>query len=1297
MQSKFIRYTAGFSAAILAVTQLAAAFPAAAAQTVTSKEYVYEDYSVNYEITNSWDNTEIVTATLTNTGSEVLENWMLYFTPNGLIHDLVGIEEAATAAGTTYFRNKGYNAKIEPSQSTTFSYAVDDCTAAPDQFTLCTTRKSKANGIEVTLGSYSSWGSSFNGVITVTNQSDRAVHGWELDFNTNCTITDITNSWAASVTTLGTGHYLLKGNYNSMIEPHSSIQIGFIGEMNGDPVITDYSLTEIEADEPYINRQNHSLEYTISDLEELNEDSPYELEVEQKTDGTLHSIDGKFSTISVLDTASALDSLYGIRTLLGMNDPASELELDYIYDSETADYKSYFFNQVYEGIPVYGRTVTIVAKDAGETLSMESDYHSVAGANTTPGVSAESVKSQYQFDNAELVIYSYDEFENAPALMYMMKHDDVIYLVSAEDGTLYTSWNDSLDGQPQPEAVPLDTLYRDDTNSVLVHLDRSSVIVTNETDAENAVLNLPTGLDLSNGRDEIVYVDKYVTQFQTSYFFEQKYNGLRVYGRQLTLVAKDDQLKSVDSNFVQIPASFTFDKDNPGITKPNDQAELVIYTWDEDEKEAAPQLAYIFDDLSNQRTVIQFADSEPLYKPLGKGVCETRFDRDENGVPQLVPPQLYYFPVTVENNKYYLSTRKASDTYGETEELPGKTEVRLMYTSMSDTALSADKPYFYNPEAVGVYRTILRVRRFFSKTSGLNNYRFVLNESSYLNIGLYDMIVGVNNYSNTDNAYSANSYIYVTERTSSNPTYGNGIDVLGHEYGHGLFRQFAVAGQSYPYYTMVGGINEGYADVFGALCDGDWAMFDHNRGSSALNGDRDATHKIRESLTIDFETTENPSQWGHGYIPFVLRSAYLISQNADLSRAELAQLFYDSLSQGRYGRTSTMNSVRTNLLKAAKARNYTPEKRDAIIAAIIAASNEVRENDIRLNSYQLKVNVKDYELGSSAIDKNVTTITLKDSFSDRTYNLKSNEASYVKPGYYTMVIKNPDYLTYRDDIYMSYGNKNLSVDLVKESNIKGTVNVVLKDYVSQLPADGQVVLKQIHELPQDDVIIGTFETGAAVGQSIGQTGPISVVPGYYTISVVGAGNAFVKDVNVTPGKSTTLTFNYHDTNIDKNNKTDLIQFDVEQHTEDTYANGLNFDAPSLDHSRDADNNAIARTIQRANHFGFQNFYYLYERENEVFDLTYSISAAQYQQLLDVAEAERNVDPNHQDHGKYLTVTAEIINHANGYRSTLVLVASDLISRASVSEGRYNVKLAEIQYSSADHCYVVVTDPAQFAH
>ena len=60
------------------------------------RTYTYDDYEVTYDVTNSWGNTELVAVTLSNTSDTTIENWMLYFEPNGQVHNVVNASDNNT-------------------------------------------------------------------------------------------------------------------------------------------------------------------------------------------------------------------------------------------------------------------------------------------------------------------------------------------------------------------------------------------------------------------------------------------------------------------------------------------------------------------------------------------------------------------------------------------------------------------------------------------------------------------------------------------------------------------------------------------------------------------------------------------------------------------------------------------------------------------------------------------------------------------------------------------------------------------------------------------------------------------------------------------------------------------------------------------------------------------------------------------------------------------------------------------------------------------------------------------------
>lgn len=240
-----------FSAFVGATTAINALmtipFSAFADEETTSRTYIYDDYEITYDITNSWGNTEKISVTISNTGDSTIENWMLSYDDfNGDITGIWDANLAKTDSGYEYVRNAGYNANIQPDQSVSFGYTLNDFTGFPDTIIMSQDRLEKpSSGFSAELNVVNDWGDTFNGEILLTNETDKPMEWWELTFDSNFTITEIKTSWAASVINNGNCNYTFKGTYTGIIGPNSSVALGFQAIKNGDPMIDNVSLTEM--------------------------------------------------------------------------------------------------------------------------------------------------------------------------------------------------------------------------------------------------------------------------------------------------------------------------------------------------------------------------------------------------------------------------------------------------------------------------------------------------------------------------------------------------------------------------------------------------------------------------------------------------------------------------------------------------------------------------------------------------------------------------------------------------------------------------------------------------------------------------------------------------------------------------------------------------------------------------------------------------------------------------------------------------------------------------------------------
>ena len=345
------------------LTNIISVMPTVYASEVEPILYEYDDYTIGYSILDSWEDTQKVSVSIKNTGEQKIENWMIYFEPNGEITDIWDAEKAITNQPIAYIRNSRYNSDINAGESMNFTYLIKNNHAVPDFFILCQSRKEKEDGYSVSLNETYSWEEvNFKGEITIINDTDKPIESWELKVDTNFTINKITNSWAAEVTDLENGQYLLKCTYNYVIQPYSSVVLGFVGEKNGIPEIYNYSLTEITVDENILS----------SVIENKTEDEP-----EQLTELSLYAICTVMENelnISWITDKEVSDVEYRIAEINAGEVPsyiASTNELSYAYTLENNfDTKRIYIEAYYKDLLV-GKSNDFIVKNSGGVFSSE--------------------------------------------------------------------------------------------------------------------------------------------------------------------------------------------------------------------------------------------------------------------------------------------------------------------------------------------------------------------------------------------------------------------------------------------------------------------------------------------------------------------------------------------------------------------------------------------------------------------------------------------------------------------------------------------------------------------------------------------------------------------------------------------------------------------------------------------------------------------------------------------------------------------------------------------------------------
>lgn len=153
-------------------------------------------------------------------------------------------------------------------------------------------------------------------------------------------------------------------------------------------------------------------------------------------------LDGDFTSKKIEDQQSALTAVEDVADEIGIKNVDQELA-DCV-ESNILGNTYYRFQQEYEGIPVYGRSVTVSADDKGSGLMLTGNYLDVNEVDTEPVISDEEAleyaRVQYSentaLENAGLAVYSLSNV--SPELVWKIyaQNDDTIEycFISARSG-----------------------------------------------------------------------------------------------------------------------------------------------------------------------------------------------------------------------------------------------------------------------------------------------------------------------------------------------------------------------------------------------------------------------------------------------------------------------------------------------------------------------------------------------------------------------------------------------------------------------------------------------------------------------------------------------------------------------------------------------------------------------------------------------------------------------------------------------------------------------------------------------
>lgn len=206
------------------------------------------DYQVSFKATSDWGSGYVAKITVTNNGTERINNWRLEFDFGHNITSIWSAKIADSGSGHFVIDGETWNSYIDPGQSVTFGFQGEPggVTTSPSNYVLMgeqpepspsatptptATATSGGGGstsqVTVAYTTSSDWGSGFCGDIVITNGRDSEVTDWTLEFDFDRSITSI---WNASVQSHSGTHYvLIPKDYNKTIASGAQVSLGFVG------------------------------------------------------------------------------------------------------------------------------------------------------------------------------------------------------------------------------------------------------------------------------------------------------------------------------------------------------------------------------------------------------------------------------------------------------------------------------------------------------------------------------------------------------------------------------------------------------------------------------------------------------------------------------------------------------------------------------------------------------------------------------------------------------------------------------------------------------------------------------------------------------------------------------------------------------------------------------------------------------------------------------------------------------------------------------------------------------------
>lgn len=191
------------------------------------------DYSVQENITASWDGHANIEIVFTNNGSETIDDWYYTFDFAYEIENPYNCYIVEHEGNLYTVGNNDWNQDIKPGESVTIGFTAASTDGSqveimPSFYLLNTkTAEFPVEAVSLEYTEYSDWTDGFSGAVLLKNNSDSAIRDWSITFSANRPITE---SFGSVLTINDDGTYTISNDGNTQnVAAYSSCQIGFNG------------------------------------------------------------------------------------------------------------------------------------------------------------------------------------------------------------------------------------------------------------------------------------------------------------------------------------------------------------------------------------------------------------------------------------------------------------------------------------------------------------------------------------------------------------------------------------------------------------------------------------------------------------------------------------------------------------------------------------------------------------------------------------------------------------------------------------------------------------------------------------------------------------------------------------------------------------------------------------------------------------------------------------------------------------------------------------------------------------